>query len=131
MEPFLLHPADLTLQDAPLIGAAAVHDELRRWQGSAPERGSSGDEPEATTPGTPHHRSRHAERGTGPEQVFGDPTATMTLDASPSSGGSDTRLCRARRLDDGRNRSGFGSRRRCPERRAVRQGRLGGRLLHP
>ena len=61
MEPFLLHPVDLTLQDAPLIGAAAVHHELRRWQGSAPERGSSGDEPEATTPGTQHHGSRHTD----------------------------------------------------------------------
>ena len=61
MEPFLLHPVDLTLKHAPLIGATAVHDELRRWQGSAPERGSSGDEPEATTPSIPDHRSRHAE----------------------------------------------------------------------
>ena len=65
MEPFLLHPVDLTLQDAPLIGATAVHDELRRWQGSAPERGSAGDEPgattdepEATTPGIPDTTAR-------------------------------------------------------------------------
>ena len=61
MEPFLLHPVDLTLQDAPLIGAAAVHHELRRWQGPGPERDSSGDEPEATTPSNRHHDSRQTD----------------------------------------------------------------------
>ena len=30
-QPFLLHPVDLPLVDAPLIGAVAVHEELRRW----------------------------------------------------------------------------------------------------
>ena len=32
--PFLLHPADLPVDDAPLVGAVAVHAELRRWLGS-------------------------------------------------------------------------------------------------
>ena len=36
MEPFLLHPVDLTLKHAPLIGATGVHDELRRWQRICP-----------------------------------------------------------------------------------------------
>ena len=30
-EPFLLHPVDLPISDAPLVGAPAVHAELRRW----------------------------------------------------------------------------------------------------
>jgi len=30
-QPFLLHPADLTMDDDPLVGAPAVHRQLRRW----------------------------------------------------------------------------------------------------
>jgi uncharacterized membrane protein YvlD (DUF360 family) len=30
-EPFLLHPADLPIADAPVVGATAVHAELRGW----------------------------------------------------------------------------------------------------
>ena len=30
-QPFLLHPVDLPVTDAPLVGAPAVHAELRRW----------------------------------------------------------------------------------------------------
>lgn len=30
-QPFLLHPVDLPVADAPLVGAPAVHAELRRW----------------------------------------------------------------------------------------------------
>jgi uncharacterized membrane protein YvlD (DUF360 family) len=30
-QPFLLHPVDLPLHQAPLVGATAVHAELRRW----------------------------------------------------------------------------------------------------
>jgi len=29
--PFLLHPADLTIDDHPLVGAPAVHAQLQRW----------------------------------------------------------------------------------------------------
>ena len=29
--PFLLHPLELELSDAELVGAEAVHRELRRW----------------------------------------------------------------------------------------------------
>ncbi len=32
--PFLLHPVDLPIHDAPVVGAVAVHAELRRWLGS-------------------------------------------------------------------------------------------------
>ena len=39
-EPFLLHPTDLPIGDEPLVGAPAVHGQLRRWldslQGAAP-----------------------------------------------------------------------------------------------
>ncbi len=31
VRPFVLHPVDLPIADAPLIGAVAVHDELRGW----------------------------------------------------------------------------------------------------
>jgi hypothetical protein len=30
-EPFLLHPADLLVDDLPLVGAPAVHGQLQRW----------------------------------------------------------------------------------------------------
>jgi hypothetical protein len=30
-QPFVLHPVDLPVADAPLVGAPAVHAELRRW----------------------------------------------------------------------------------------------------
>jgi uncharacterized membrane protein YvlD (DUF360 family) len=30
-EPFLLHPVDMPVADAPIVGATAVHAELRRW----------------------------------------------------------------------------------------------------
>jgi len=56
-EPFLLHPVDLSIGDAPLVGAPAVHDVLRRWLGvlasGQPLTASApASEPEhATTPG--------------------------------------------------------------------------------
>jgi hypothetical protein len=30
-EPFIAHPADLPLNEGPLVGAPAVHRQLRRW----------------------------------------------------------------------------------------------------
>ena len=51
-QPFLLHPVDLPLGDSPLIGAPAVHAELRRWLEilRADERGRSAPGPERERP---------------------------------------------------------------------------------
>jgi uncharacterized membrane protein YvlD (DUF360 family) len=47
-EPFLLHPVDLPLADAPLVGAPAVHAQLRSWL----EALKAGQPGTATTPAT-------------------------------------------------------------------------------
>ena len=60
-EPFLLHPVDLGIGDAPLVGAPGVHAQLSRWLASlrndppvvAPGPAADGDRPE---PSDPEHR---------------------------------------------------------------------------
>lgn len=51
--PFLLHPADMAIVDAPLIGAVAVHDELRGWLEilRAEGAGETAGSPAPTVPG--------------------------------------------------------------------------------
>ena len=63
MRPFLLHPADLPIHDAPLVGAAAVHDELVRWQGSAATTRSDADHPTPATQPIEPNADRRAARG--------------------------------------------------------------------
>jgi uncharacterized membrane protein YvlD (DUF360 family) len=59
-EPFLLHPADLSIGDAPIVGAPAVHAVLRRWLAilaggaPAPERDEPVGGAPAVAPGAAH-----------------------------------------------------------------------------
>jgi hypothetical protein len=40
--PFILHPAELHVQDEPIIGAAAVHQLLKSWRAHLQAPASSG-----------------------------------------------------------------------------------------
>lgn len=53
MRPFLAHPPELVIRDAPLVGAASVHDELERWLGRAEEPEAHGSSSTREGPASP------------------------------------------------------------------------------
>jgi uncharacterized membrane protein YvlD (DUF360 family) len=56
-EPFILHPADLSIGDAPLVGAPAVNAVLRRWLTILARDGAATREDQPAS-GAPSHASR-------------------------------------------------------------------------
>jgi uncharacterized membrane protein YvlD (DUF360 family) len=57
-EPFLLHPVELALADAPIVGAPAVHAELQRWLETLARGGTGGTDPASSAPSTPSDAKR-------------------------------------------------------------------------
>jgi hypothetical protein len=53
MRPFLAHPPELVIRDAPLVGAASVHDELERWLVSEREPEARGSASKREDPASP------------------------------------------------------------------------------